>query len=189
MSQAIVREELEQHGLAIVIAGIEVIDCRSGVGLFTVSPAVSAEKAQLIVTESRHDLAMRTVVGPAPGAEEVSAKTAAADDIAGVRRPHGNDAADRRTAVQGRCRSVKHLDVLNQAGIDKVSRGVRETAGVELVGKGYAIDKHRNPVAANASYIDAFGPEARAGRFVIDAGHIAKDIADRRGKLRVQLRA
>jgi hypothetical protein len=45
---------------------------------------------------------VRTVVGPAPRAKEVSAETAVARDIAGVRRAYRNDAGIRPASIKSR---------------------------------------------------------------------------------------
>ena len=157
------------------------------VDLRACAPAESGKHADGFAGERCHCLPVQAVIGTSPGAEHVTADARAVNDVGRVGRAHGDDAAYRRAAVQRRRRAVQDFDGLNQAGIDEVPRGVRKTAGVELVGQRHAVHEDGDPVAANASNIDALGAEPRAGRLVVDARHVAKHVADGRGELGVEL--
>ena len=55
------------------------------------------------------------------------------DDIEGVRRRHGYDAADRGTTVQCRRRTVQHFYVLYETGINEIAGRIRETSNIEMI--------------------------------------------------------
>ncbi len=130
---------------------------------------------------------MGAVVRATPRRQHVATDAALAGEVVGVGRANGDHAANCRTSVQRRRRSVQHLDALNQARIDEIPRGVREAADIELIGHRHAVDDDCNPVAADATNIDAFGAESRAGGLVVDPRHVAKDVIDGGGEIIIEL--
>jgi hypothetical protein len=68
---------------------------------------------------------------------------------------------------------------LHQTGVDEVSRCVGEAAGIELIRKRYTIDQNRNAISANATNVDALGPESRPGGLVVHSRYVAEYIGDR----------
>lgn len=188
LAPAIVGHELEQHRLAVKVACVEIVDGCGRVDLAAIAPAVTPQDAKGFIAESNHGLALRAVVGAAPGAEQVATRTAAARYIDRVRRANRHHTADGRAPVQGRSGAMQDFDVLDQSRIDKVAGSVRETASIKLVGQRYAIDEHRNAIAADAANVDSLGTEARAGGLVVDARNVAEDVSDRRGELIAEFR-
>ena len=82
---------------------------------------------------------------------------------------------------------MQDFNILDQARIDEIARGVRKTACIELVGERHTINENGDPVSPDTADVDAFSAEARTGAFVIDARHITKRVTDRGSEFGVQL--
>ena len=74
---------------------------------------------------------------------------------------------------------MQHFDVLNQAGVNEVARGIGKATGIELVGQRHPVDEDSHAVAADAANVDALGAEAGSGRLVVHARDVAKDVRKR----------
>ena len=99
----------------------------------TTAPAESRCQAKVTITQCEHRLALHAVISAAPGRKQVAACAARSQQVDRIRCLHSHHAADRRAAVKCRSRTVQNFDVLNQAGIDEVTRCVGKTAYVEVV--------------------------------------------------------
>ncbi len=189
MAEAVVGHQLDERRVALVVTRVQPVRRRRRIDLLAVAAAVANEEPQGFAGECGHGLTVQTVVRAAPGAEHIAARSDAANDVCGIRCANGNDAADRRAAVQGRSRAVQDLDALDQAGVDEVAGRIRKAARVELVGQRHAVHEDRDTIAADAADVDALGAEARAGCLVVDTRHIAKDVTDRGSQLGIEVGA
>ena len=73
---------------------------------------------------------------------------------------------------------MQDFDVLREAGVNEVTRGVGKTARIELVRQWHTIDEDGDTVAADAANVDAFRAEARSCRLVVNAGDVTENVCE-----------